>query len=129
MLGDAEANLSAWVGPAFAVSAERCAGVAGGETVAGGLELEVLATPGHTPGGVCYLRRAGPAPVLFSGDTLFASSVGRCDLPGGSWEELAGSLRLLAALPAGAAVYPGHGPETVLRAELAGNPYLAEALR
>lgn len=132
MPGDAEANLSSWVGPSFAVTPRKLVPVVGGETVAGRLELAVIPTPGHTPGGICYCHglRTSPAPVLFCGDTLFAGSVGRCDLPGGSWETLAASLRLLvASLPGDTLVCPGHGPETVLRVEVGGNPYVAEALR
>lgn len=137
MLGDADSNLSTWVGPAFAVTPREVLRVTGGERVGGVLDLEVIPTPGHTPGGICYLWRSGPtastspvlAPVLFSGDTLFAGSVGRCDLPGGSWETLAISLRKLAELPSETGVHSGHGPKTVLRTELRGNPYLLQAMR
>ena len=86
----------------------------------GALEFEVLATPGHTPGGVCY--RCGEA--LFTGDTLFAAGVGRTDLPGGDGAALERSLEKLAALEGGLTVYPGHGPATTLERERRGNPYL-----
>ena len=80
----------------------------------------MLATPGHTPGGVCY--RCGEA--LFTGDTLFAAGVGRTDLPGGDGAALERSLEKLAALEDGLTVYPGHGPATTLERERRGNPYL-----
>ena len=70
-----------------------------------GLRFTVLHTPGHTPGSVCFLC----GDMLFAGDTLFAGSCGRTDLPGGSWKDMAGSLRRLAGLDGDFTVYPGHG--------------------
>ena len=97
-----------------------------GETLDfGGLRFTVLHTPGHTPGGVCF--RCGDA--LFVGDTLFAGSCGRTDLPGGSWKTLAASLRRLAALPDNPTVYPGHGDATTLADERESNPYLQMAVQ
>ena len=87
-----------------------------GDTVAvGGTELKVLHTPGHTPGSMCLYDEAGG--VLFSGDTLFAGSFGRYDLPGGDPVALRESLRRLAQLPAATRVYPGHGAETAIGRE------------
>jgi len=84
--------------------------------------LEVIATPGHTPGGVCYyLSEAG---LLLSGDTLFAGSVGRTDFPGGDMATLMRSLEKLKALPPDTKVIPGHGMFTTIGRELAGNPFL-----
>ena len=96
----------------------------GGETVeAAGIAFEVTAVPGHSPGHVAYYADAN----LFSGDVLFAGSVGRTDLPFGDWGELLSSIRALAdAYPAGTIVHSGHGPETTLGDELARNPFLAE---
>lgn len=92
----------------------------------GDLEIEVIATPGHTPGGVClYNRNAG---WLISGDTLFREGVGRTDLPGGDSETLAGSLRRLLQLPDDTSVFPGHGPATTIGHERRHNPFLAEGL-
>jgi glyoxylase-like metal-dependent hydrolase (beta-lactamase superfamily II) len=90
---------------------------------AGPLRIEVLHTPGHTPGGVClYIRAEG---VLFSGDTLFAGSVGRTDLEGGSTETLLHSIRTrLLTLDDSVRVYPGHGPSTTIGDERRHNPYL-----
>lgn len=88
-------------------------------TVAG-LTFQVLHTPGHTPGCVCLLCED----VMFSGDTLFAGSCGRTDLPGGSWEVLRASLNRLAQLEGDYRVYPGHGEPTTLLREKKSNPYL-----
>lgn len=87
---------------------------------------EVIRTPGHTPGGVCYFfRDFDGAPLLLSGDTLFAGSVGRTDFPGGSMGALMRSLARLKELPEETVVIPGHGPATTIGAEKAGNPYMA----
>lgn len=92
----------------------------GGDSLAyGGLTFRVLATPGHTPGGVCFA--CGGA--LFTGDTLFAGSVGRTDLPGGSAAELRESLRMLFALEGDYTVYPGHDTATTLAYERKYNPF------
>ena len=85
-----------------------------------GLTIRVLPTPGHTPGSVCLLV----GDTIFSGDTLFQGSCGRTDLPGGSWERIAASLKTLAALPGDYRVLPGHGGETTLDRERQSNPYL-----
>ena len=82
--------------------------------------LTVLTTPGHTPGSLC-LYASG---ILISGDTLFAGSIGRDDLPGGDGARLSGSLARLMALPEDPAVYPGHGPVTSIGREKKYNPYL-----
>lgn len=84
--------------------------------------LEVLETPGHTPGGVCYFFKN--LRLLLSGDTLFAGSVGRTDLPGGDMATLMDSLRKLTDLPDETLVVPGHGPCTTIGAEKRGNPFL-----
>jgi glyoxylase-like metal-dependent hydrolase (beta-lactamase superfamily II) len=88
-----------------------------------GFRVEVMATPGHTRGSVCYLVKDEKESVLVSGDTLFAQSVGRTDLPGGSEAELMDSLRKLAALPDDLAVLPGHGPGTTIGRERRSNPF------
>lgn len=88
-------------------------------------EIQVLETPGHSPGGVCYHFAA--AGDLFTGDTLFQSSVGRTDLPGGDGRALARSLEKLVQLPAATRIYPGHGPATTLAQEKRGNYFLRGA--
>lgn len=111
-------------GPFESYQADRT--VSGGETLElAGLRIEVISTPGHSPGHVSYAIRAGGA--LFSGDVLFQGSVGRVDLPGGDWATLLRSIeRLMAELPADTTVYPGHMGITTLGRERAGNPFLRE---
>ena len=93
-----------------------------GDTVApiAGAELTVLHTPGHTPGSVCLLW----GQELFAGDTLFAGSCGRVDLPGGDPAQMLQSLNRLASLNADYRVHPGHGPSTTLSQEKRYNPYM-----
>ena len=89
---------------------------------AGGLVARVIATPGHTPGGICLHFEAEH--LLLTGDTLFAGSCGRTDFPGGSMQTLAASLKRLATLPPETDVIPGHGASTTIARELASNPFL-----
>jgi glyoxylase-like metal-dependent hydrolase (beta-lactamase superfamily II) len=90
-----------------------------------GLELEVVHTPGHTPGHCCFLIRTEG--VLFSGDHLFAGSIGRTDLPGGDFDTLMESMRdKILPLDDEVMVYPGHGPTTTLARERRTNPFLRE---
>lgn len=89
----------------------------GGEIRFGAIRLEVLHTPGHTEGSVCLLEP--DEGLLFSGDTLFAGSFGRVDLPGGSPEAMAASLARLSRLADPITVLPGHGPETSIGRERA----------
>jgi len=84
--------------------------------------LEVIAAPGHTRGGVCFL--AMPDRLLFTGDTLFYEEVGRDDLPGGDWEALKASIRRLYDLPGDYTVLPGHGQASTLEHERGSNPYV-----
>lgn len=87
----------------------------------GSLEFEVLHSPGHTSGGVCYLI----GKVLFSGDTLFAGSIGRTDLPGGSYEGIIESIeKKILTLADDVVVYSGHGPMTTVGRERRSNPFL-----
>jgi glyoxylase-like metal-dependent hydrolase (beta-lactamase superfamily II) len=88
-----------------------------------GAEFEVRHVPGHCAGNILFYLRAGG--LAFVGDALFARSVGRTDLPGGSFEVLERSIRTqLYTLPDETIVYPGHGPATTVGAEKAGNPYV-----
>ncbi len=129
MLTDADLNLSAAFG--FGVTsppAERL--VRDGDAIElGRVRFEVIHLPGHTPGGIGLYAAAceatGGRPALFSGDALFAGGIGRSDFPGGSHEALVGAIRArLLTLPPETAVHPGHGPETTIGAERAGNPFL-----
>jgi hydroxyacylglutathione hydrolase len=98
--------------------------LSGGETVdVAGISFEVLSVPGHSPGHLAFHADG----CLFSGDVLFAGSVGRTDLPFSDWETLLDSIRrLVERYPPETAVYAGHGPPTTLGDELARNPFLAE---
>jgi glyoxylase-like metal-dependent hydrolase (beta-lactamase superfamily II) len=88
-----------------------------------GITFQTLRVPGHSPAHLAYYAEG----CLFSGDVLFAGSVGRTDLPFGDWDTLVASIRLLAdRFPPETIVYSGHGPETTLGDELARNPFLAE---
>ena len=96
----------------------------GGETLElAGVTFETLLVPGHSPAHLAYYAVG----CLFSGDLLFAGSVGRTDLPGADWDTLVASIRTVAErYPPETVVFSGHGPETSLGAELARNPFLAE---
>jgi len=98
-------------------------------------KTEVIFTPGHTPGSVCFLFRDVPftakdgsvqkRPLLFSGDTLFQRSIGRTDLWGGDYDQILSSIRSeLFTLPEETLVVPGHGPQTLISEERAQNPFL-----
>ncbi len=133
-------NIMAWTPPGFGPfeSWEPEHTVAGGERLQlAGFDIEVLFTPGHSPGHVTYaltptaLAEAdevpAQAPVLLSGDVLFQGSVGRVDLPGGDWSTLEQSIgTLIERFPPDAVVYPGHLGVTTLGSELQTNPFLAE---
>ena len=93
------------------------------ELVLGHHSFRVIFTPGHTPGGVCFYCEEEK--ILFSGDSLFANSIGRTDLPGGDFQLLSQSLReKLMVLPEDVIVFPGHGPYTSIGKEKESNPYL-----
>ena len=96
----------------------------GDRLVAGSAELEVLHTPGHSPGSISLISRE----AVFPGDALFQGSIGRTDLPGGDTETLLGVIRnKLFALDEGLPVYPGHGPATTLEEERRFNPFVGSA--
>lgn len=99
----------------------------GDQVRAGGLVAEVLHTPGHTPGSLCF-HLQGDAPLLLSGDTLFAGSIGRTDLWGGDYDQEIASIRnRLLGLDDRTRVIPGHGPETTIGLERRRNPFLGGA--
>lgn len=104
------------------VGAHREKDEQGNEVTLGGIEVQVIHTPFHTPGSACfYVKQMG---ALFAGDTLFHGSIGRSDLPGGQPRLIPSSLSKLEFLPDDTKVYCGHGPSTTLGAERRYNPYL-----
>ena len=121
MLSDMRLNLSAFMGfKALSRPAEHL--LSEGDKISfGQSELEVIHTPGHTVGGGCFVGDG----VVFTGDTLFAGSIGRSDFPGGSEVELIGNIKKkLLALPDEMKVYSGHGPSSEIGWERQCNPYL-----
>jgi len=123
MLSEPKANLSGMTGMPFRTEPEDVSLTEQDVVKQAEIELLVLHTPGHTPGGIClYSKKDG---VAFVGDTLFADSVGRTDFPGGSMPQLLSSIKeKLFALPDETKVYPGHGPATTIGHEKAHNPFL-----
>jgi glyoxylase-like metal-dependent hydrolase (beta-lactamase superfamily II) len=128
------ADINSWTPPGFGPfeSYEADQTVKGGERLSlAGLDIEVVFTPGHSPGHVTYaIAAAAPGRkerVLLSGDVLFGGSVGRTDLPGGDWNVLERSIGgLLQAFPGETMVYPGHMGTTTLGRERDTNPFLQE---
>lgn len=121
MISDIRLNLSAFMGfKVISRPAEHL--LSEGDKISfGNSELEVIHTPGHTKGGVCFIGDG----VAFTGDTLFAGSIGRSDFPGGSEVELIGNIKKkLLALPDETKVYSGHGPSSEIGWERKCNPYL-----
>ena len=115
---------ASWLGMRAPEKVEIEVGLSHDQTLcAGNLTANVLHTPGHTEGSVCLYFPADK--VLIAGDTLFAGSIGRTDLPGGSFDKIMRSLhdRVL-ALPDDTLVIPGHGPQTTIGEEREGNPFL-----
>lgn len=122
MLTDAGKNLSTYVGPAAKMRGADQLLKDGDVIQVGKLNIEVIHTPGHTRGGISL--KCG-AEVIFSGDTLFAGSVGRSDFPGGSHAQLIASIKeKLLKFPPETKVYPGHGPATTIGLEKRYNPFL-----
>ena len=121
MLVDANKNFSSLMGK------EICSPPAdkfleeGDEITLGILKLTVIHTPGHTPGGISLVLDN----IVFTGDTLFAESIGRTDLPGGSYQDLQKSIKeKLLVLSDDTIIYPGHGPDSTIGEERRKNPYI-----
>lgn len=121
MLGNPKLNLSVYIGASITSDDADIILNDGDSITIGNVSLSVFHTPGHTKGGICLLAEG----TLFSGDTLFAESIGRCDFPDGSMTDLINSIQSkLMNLPDGVKVYPGHGPTTTIGWERNHNPYL-----
>jgi glyoxylase-like metal-dependent hydrolase (beta-lactamase superfamily II) len=123
MLTGEKDNLSALAGVLFSSEPADFSLEEGDVIEQANIKLDVLHTPGHTPGGIClYSKDEG---IVFVGDTLFADSVGRTDMPGGSTTQLIKSIKQkLCPLPDETVVYPGHGPQTTISQEKENNPFL-----
>ena len=121
MLTDGKMNLSSYFGHGLVLKKADILLQDGQELTIGKERINVISTPGHSPGGVCFLCSEG----LFSGDTLFAGSIGRTDFPGGSMDQLlSGVKKKLLVLPEDTRVFPGHGEETSIKEEKRDNPFL-----
>jgi glyoxylase-like metal-dependent hydrolase (beta-lactamase superfamily II) len=123
MLTGKQFNLSELAGVRFSTTPAELVLESGDVIEEAGIKLEVLHTPGHTPGGTClYSKDDG---IIFTGDTLFAGSVGRTDFTGGDMTQLIKAIReKLLTLPDETVVYTGHGPVTTIAQEKTNNPYL-----
>ena len=123
LLEKPELNLSAFLSkPCAAKPAEQK--LQDGQVLEiGSMRVEVIHTPGHTRGSCCLMANDEDEAILLSGDTLFAQSIGRTDLPGGDQRELECSLKKLARLKDDMQVFPGHGPDTTIGAERINNPF------
>lgn len=122
LIKDPQQNVSAMFGRPIATSADEFV-EDGQQLQIAGFQIEVLATPGHTKGGVCYYLKEQE--IAFSGDTIFEGSVGRSDFPGGNARELIRSIKdKLCVLPDDTQLFPGHGDSTVVSYEKQYNPFL-----
>ena len=122
-LSNANKNLSAMLGSTIELSAPDKELKDNDVIKVGTMTIKVIHTPGHTRGGICLFVTDADEQFLISGDTLFARSIGRIDLPGGDEDTLIESLQKLDGFPDKLRVFPGHGPETTIGAEKMYNPY------
>jgi len=122
MLADAAANLSSFVEKPYTAEPADVL-LEDGQTVEeAGIRLEVLHTPGHTPGGIALLMKSPSNNIVFTGDSLFCQGVGRTDLDGGDEALLIRSIKeKLLTLPDSTVIYPGHGPSSTIGEEKKGN--------
>lgn len=119
VLSDPAINCSIYCGGAITIMPDEL--VSDGDSITiGGMKFQVLLTPGHTEGSLCYIFEDN----IFAGDTLFQGSCGRTDLPTGDWSTILSSLKRLRDLPGDYTVYPGHGPSTTLGIERSSNPFM-----
>lgn len=121
LISDSQGNLSNYLGVKFDKLSADIELKDGDKLKIGNLVLEIIHAPGHTPGSICI--KVGD--IIFTGDTLFAGSIGRSDFPGGSYEALMSSIReKLLVYNDDTVIYPGHGVKTTLGQEKATNPFL-----
>jgi glyoxylase-like metal-dependent hydrolase (beta-lactamase superfamily II) len=127
LLRDPQLNLSGFLMPPYSVDKAAKIEVLKDKDIInfGKLPLEVIHTPGHTPGGICLLLESGKNKILFTGDSLFYRSIGRTDFPGASEKLLVSSLKeKLLKLSGDTIIYPGHGPSSTIGDEIKENPFL-----
>ena len=125
MLLDPKLNFSVMMGRFCKVRSRIQTVKQGDEITEDELVLEVIHTPGHSPGGISLLLKAPETGIVFTGDTLFRQGVGRSDLAGGSEKQLFKSIReKLLTLPDETIIYPGHGPASTIGEEKKNNPFL-----
>ena len=127
MLKDPKLNLSNFLQPASYHMQSQVKAMEDKEKIELGLiELEVMHTPGHTPGGICLLLKKPQNKILFSGDTLFYQGIGRTDFPGADEGQLIKSIKeKLFALPEDTIIYPGHGASSTIGEEKKNNPFIS----
>ena len=126
LLKDAQLNLSGFLAFAYTVKSEIKTLQDEDCIALGQLELEVIHTPGHTPGGICLLMKKPENKILFSGDTLFCQGIGRTDFPGASQNLLIKSIKeKLFKLDDETVIYPGHGMPSTIGEEKKNNPFLS----
>ncbi len=126
-LGDPNGNLTTYFGFSATVARIPCELSDGKEFEVAGLRFKVLETPGHACGHVVYLLETQERPILFSGDLIFAGSIGRSDFPDGNFATLINSIATkIIPLPSETLIYPGHGPSTTLQNEKRFNPYFSK---
>ena len=124
MLTDPQLNLSAMFGVPLRLQPAQQLLKEGQQLIFGNIRLQVLETPGHSPGGICLLDEQREN--AFVGDVLFAGSIGRTDFPNSDVRQMNLSLRRLVALGENTRVWPGHGPPTTIGREKLSNPFLAD---
>lgn len=123
MLTSPHLSLATYVGQQTALIPPDRTVTDGEKLQVGGLTMTIIHTPGHTPGGISIAAEN----CLFTGDTLFAESIGRTDFPGGSYNQLLQSIKTkLFTYPDETIVYPGHGPSTTIKGEKTNNPFLQD---
>ena len=122
-LVDPSKNLSTMMGDIISLQKADILLHDGDKLTVGKMTLDVIHTPGHTPGGIAVIVSDGDEKIMLSGDTLFARSIGRSDLLGGDGELLLESLKKFDGLPDSLRVLPGHGPETTIGEEKIYNPF------
>lgn len=121
-----EKNFSGITGETFSINSKDIITLHDGQILElGEISLDVIHTPGHTPGGICLLLKKQNPEIIFTGDTLFYAGIGRTDLPQASEQKLIDSIKVrILTLPDDTIVYPGHGPQTSVGKEKRENSFL-----